>query len=84
MPEEIESVANKYELKKIRNSGINFLITSSVLEQMDNEKRTAFMKLVDKMVEYESCTGMSDNAILVCQKGIKKKILNSEELLIKN
>lgn len=84
MPEEIESVANKYELKKIRNSGINFLITSSVLEQMDNEKRTAFMKLVDKMVEYESCTGMSDNAILVCQKGIEKKILNSEGLLIKN
>lgn len=68
MPEEMEEVATRYGLVKIRNVGTDFFITMSVVDQMDDEKFGVFMELADEMVKYESCTGMSNHALLICKK----------------
>jgi len=68
MPEEIEAVAKKYGLYKIKNLGTNFMVTMKIVNDM-SEERFEFMKpLYDQMTTYESCTGMSDHAVLVCRK----------------
>ncbi len=68
MPEEMEEVATRFGLVKIRNMGTDFFITMSVVDQMDDEKYQVFMELADEMVKYESCTGMSNHALLICKK----------------
>ena len=68
MPEEMESVADRHGLSKIRNMGTDFFITMSVVDKMDDAKFELFMKLSDEMVKYESCTGMSNHALLICRK----------------
>lgn len=69
MPEEMEATAARHGLVKIRNIGTDFFITMSAVNQMDDEKFEAYMELADEMIKYESCTGMSNHALLVCKKG---------------
>ncbi|MCL2512264.1 MAG: class I SAM-dependent methyltransferase [Oscillospiraceae bacterium] len=68
MPEEMEEAAARHGLAKIRNTGLDFFVTMSVADKMDDEKFAVFMELADKMAEYESCTGMSNHALLICRK----------------
>lgn len=68
MPEEMEETAKRHELVKIRNMGMDFFITMSVVDQMDDEKFDLYMELADEMVKYESCTGMSNHSLLICRK----------------
>ena len=68
MPEEMEATASKHGLTKIRNMGTDFFITKNVVDKMDDEKFEIFMELMDEMVNYESCTGMSNHALLICRK----------------
>lgn len=68
MPEEIEAVAKKYGLSKVKNLGTDFFVTMSIVDAM-NEGKFALMKpLLDEMSSHESCTGMSNHALLVCRK----------------
>jgi len=67
MPEEMEETAAKYGLVKIRNMGTDSFVTMSVVDKMDDEKFQAYMELADEMVQYESCTGMSNHALLICR-----------------
>jgi len=67
-PEEMEEIAHEYGLSKISNTGTDFFITKKIVEQMSDEKFEMFMQLLDEMTKYESCTGMSDHALLVCKK----------------
>jgi len=68
MPEEIESAAVQYGLTKIRNIGVNFGIAKGIIDQMDDDKFEIFMEIIDEMVKYESCTGMSEHSLLICKK----------------
>lgn len=68
MPEEIEEVANRHDLTKIRNIGTDFFITASIVDEMNDEKFALYTALADEMVKYESCTGMSNHALLICRK----------------
>jgi ubiquinone/menaquinone biosynthesis C-methylase UbiE len=68
MPEEMEESAFKHGMKKIRNMGTDFFITASIIDNMDDEKFEAYMELADEMVKYESCTGMSNHALIICRK----------------
>lgn len=68
MPEEMEEMSNQYGFLKLRNAGTDFFITMDVIDQMDDEKFSLYMELADKIIEYESCTGMSNHALLVCRK----------------
>jgi len=67
-PEEMEIAAACHGLTKIRNMGTDFFVTMSVVDKMDDDKFALFMKLSDEMVKHESCTGMSNHALLICKK----------------
>ena len=68
MPEEMETAATRYGLSKIRNIGTDFFGNSGIANQMDDEKFELFMEIVDEMIKHESCTGMSEHALLICRK----------------
>jgi len=68
MPEEIEEVATRHGLVKIKNLGTNFMFTMKVVNDMDDERFALMRPIYDQMTSYESCTGMSDHALLVCRK----------------
>lgn len=73
MPEEIESVSEKYGFTKIKNLGTDFFITSSIVETMSEERFETMKPLLDQMTSYESCTGMSNHAVLICRKSYCRK-----------
>ena len=68
-PEEMNESATRYGLEKIRNLATDFFITMNVVNDMDNDKFELFMELADLMTRHESCTGMSNHALLICKKG---------------
>ena len=67
-PEEMESMAVRFGLSKLRNIGTDSFITMGVVDKMDDEKFELYMALADEMVRHESCTGMSNHALLICKK----------------
>ena len=69
-PEEMNTVAIKYGLSKIKNLGTDFFITMNIVDSMSKEEFELMRPLYDQMTSYESCTGMSNHALLVCRKGI--------------
>jgi ubiquinone/menaquinone biosynthesis C-methylase UbiE len=68
MPEEMEAAAARHGLSKIRNIGTEFFGTTGIADQMDDEKFELFLEILDEAIKYESCTGMSGHALLVCRK----------------
>ena len=66
MPEEMEKSAKRHGFSKMKNLGTDFFITMSIVNAMSNKKFEWMRPLLDQMTEYESCTGMSNHAILVC------------------
>ena len=50
--------------------GKDSYITMDVVDKMDGEKFELYMALSDEMVKHESCTGMSNHALLVCRKTV--------------
>ena len=68
MPEEMEAAVTRHGLSKIRNMGTDFFITMGIVDNMDDAKFELFMELSDEMVKHESCTGMSNHALLICKK----------------
>lgn len=65
-PEEIEEAAACHGLVKIRNIGTDSWITMDAVNQMDDEKFAEYMVLADEMFKHESCAGMSNHALLIC------------------
>ena len=68
MPEEIEAVAQSYGFNKIKNLGTDFFITMSIVESMSDDRFEILKPLLEQMTSYESCTGMSNHAVLICKK----------------
>ena len=68
MPEEITAAAAEHGLEKISNTATDFFITQGFIDQMDDATFEIYMELADEMAKYESCTGMSNHALLICRK----------------
>lgn len=68
MPEEMEEAALRHGLMKLKNLGTDFTVTRGIVDVMDDEKFEVMKELLDCMSSYESCTGMSGHAVLVCRK----------------
>ena len=68
MPEEIEKAALEHGLEKVANLGLDFSFMASVINDISEEKFELFKPLYEKMTSYESCTGMSSHALLICRK----------------
>ena len=67
-PEEMEARAQRCGLEKLKNRGTDFLITRKIVDDMSEERFAVMRPLCDAMAESESCTGMSNHALLVCRK----------------
>jgi len=68
MPEIIEQQAAEYGLQKVCNLGTHFNLMLSIVNEMNDEKFTLLKPLYDQMTSHESCTGMSNHALLICRK----------------
>ena len=68
MPEEMEEMAKRHGLSKIKNLGTNFMCLLQKVNEMTDEQFEVMRPLYDRMAGYESCTGMAGHALLVCRK----------------
>ncbi len=68
MPEEMEQTAKKYGFSKLKNLGTDFFMMQQIVENASEEKYELMKPLLDAMASYESCTGMSNHALLICRK----------------
>lgn len=68
MPERIEADATRYGLTKMQNLGTHFTLMMSVVNGMTDGQFALLKPLYDQMASYESCTGMSNHALLICRK----------------
>jgi len=68
MPEEIEAAAAAHGLAKIKNLGTSFQFAMKIVDDMSNERFELMKPIYDQLTSYESCTGMSGHALLVCKK----------------
>lgn len=67
-PEEMNDTAKKYGLSKINNLGTDFFVTNGIVNNMTDEQFEIMRPLYNQMVKHESCTGMSNHALLLCRK----------------
>lgn len=67
-PEEMEVSAAKHGLRKIKDLGTDFFVTMNIVDPMSDEQFEIMRPLYDQMTSHESCTGMSNHALLVCRK----------------
>ena len=66
-PEEMEATASRHGLVKIRSAGVDFFNLTAFADKMDDEKFELYMELLDVATKHESCTGMSEHALLICK-----------------
>lgn len=67
-PEEINDRAAKHGFRKLLNLGTDFFVMTDVVNRMDDERFETMRPLYDQMTSHESCTGMSNHALLICRK----------------
>lgn len=67
-PEEMNDSAEKHGLHKLKNLGTDFFITMGIVNSMSDERFEVMRPLYDQMTSHESCTGMSNHALLICNK----------------
>lgn len=67
-PEEMNAISAKYKLVKTKNLGTDFFLTMNIVDAMSDEEFEIMRPLYDQMTSHESCTGMSNHALLVCEK----------------
>ncbi len=66
--EDMETLAKKNNLQKIKNLGTDFMIAMKIVNDMSDEKFELLKPLYDEMTSRESCTGMSNHALMICKK----------------
>lgn len=67
-PEDMNITAEKYGLTKMKNLATEFYITMSIVNNMTDDQFELIRPLYEQMTSHESCTGMSNHALLVCRK----------------
>jgi len=64
----MEAAAARHGFVKAKNLGTNFMFTMKIVNDMDDERFELMKPVYDQMTSYDSCTGMSDHALMVCKK----------------
>lgn len=67
-PEDMNKMAERHGLTKIKNLATDFFITMSIVNNMTDERFEVMRPLYDQMTSHESCTGMGNHALLICRK----------------
>jgi len=67
-PEEMNIAVTKHGLNIVKNLGTDFFVTMNVVDSMSDEQFEIMRPLYDQMTSHESCTGMSNHALLICRK----------------
>ena len=67
MPEEIEALASDTGLRLIQNAGVDVILSRNI-ERMSEEQWACYVELAEAALEYPSCTGMSNHALMICRK----------------
>jgi len=67
-PEEMEQSARAHGLSVIKNVGLDFWLAANIINNMSDDQFEAWMVLNDRMAESMYCTGLSNHALLVCEK----------------
>jgi len=67
-PEEIEQTAKGHGLSILKNIGVDFFFASNIINNISEEQFAAWMMLNDRMADSAFCTGLSNHALLVCEK----------------
>ena len=70
-PEEMEHSAKRFGLKVMKNVGLDFMFAANLINSMPEEQFEAWMMLNDRMAESRYCTGLSNHALLVCEKVLR-------------
>ena len=70
MPEEMAQTAALFELEVLRNVGVDFTFNAEYINSMPEDQFEAWMEISDLMCGSESCTGLSNHALLVCRKPV--------------
>lgn len=68
MPEEIAERAEAHGLSVLKNAGVDFVLNAGLINGMSEAQFEAWMGLADFMCGSESCTGLSNHALLICRK----------------
>ena len=64
----MESLTQEHGFEKSRNLGVDFFIIMKYVDRASDEKFELIKPLYDQMAFHESCTGMSNHALLICRK----------------
>lgn len=67
-PEEMERDASIHGLVKTKNAGMDFLLAECAVNGMSEEQFECWREISDRMSDSESCTGLSNHALLICRK----------------
>jgi ubiquinone/menaquinone biosynthesis C-methylase UbiE len=73
MPEEMEGLAEKYNLVVIDNLGVDFVLIPEMYSQT-SEKKDAWEELINFISASKSCTGFANHAVMVCKKNEKMEL----------
>jgi len=70
MPEEMAKTAALSGLTVLRNIGVDFTFDAEYINGMPEDQYAAWMELSELMCGSESCTGLSNHALLICRKPV--------------
>ncbi len=69
-PEEMEVDAASHGIRKIKNAGLDFCFAECAVNAMNDEQFECWREISDRMSDSESCTGLSNHALLICKRGV--------------
>ena len=55
-------------INSMSDSGLDFFNLTAIADKMDDEKFGFYLELLDEAIGLESCSGMSEHALLICRK----------------
>ena len=68
MPEEIIEDTEAVGLKKIRMTGVDFLLLEDEIESFTEEQRRIWFQFADAVAGSEYATALSNHALFICER----------------
>ncbi|MCL2445252.1 MAG: class I SAM-dependent methyltransferase [Oscillospiraceae bacterium] len=68
MPEEMEALAVQCNLSIVQNAGVDIKLNEKQINHMDEEQYACWLECAEYMLQFPSCTGMANHALLICRK----------------
>jgi len=68
MPEEVEALASQCGLQLLQNAGVNITLNAAQINHMDDAQYACWLECAEYMLQFPSCTGMANHALMICKK----------------